>query len=117
MRQILSALVLMGAVVAVPASGFASQAAGEHPAKSSPAKSTAAVGTHSTSGVIKSMTATSLVLERSGKKPGEMTFTLDSSTQRDAAAAVGAEVSVRYRESGKSYVATAITPRQHAAKR
>ena len=73
--------------------------------------SKATAGTHSTTGTVKSVSATALVVARSGKNSGDMTFVLDPSTHREGAIDVGSSVSVRYRESGQSNLATAVTAR------
>ena len=83
------------------------------PAKASPpaAKhaSHRAVPTHATRGVVKSMDASTLVITRTGKMHGEMTFALNPTTHLQGTVAVGTPVSVRYREDVKTYVATAVT--------
>ena len=56
----------------------------------------------------KSVDASSLVITKSGKKGGDMTFKLDSTTQRDGSITTGSPVSVRYRMDGSSMVATAV---------
>jgi uncharacterized protein DUF5666 len=76
-----------------------------------PAKhvSTHAVPTHATKGVVKSIDASTLVITRKSKTGGEMTFALDPATHLQGTVAVGTSVDVRYREDGKTYVATAVT--------
>ena len=71
--------------------------------------STHAVPTHATKGFVKSVDASTLVITRKGKTGGEMTFALNPTTHLQGTVAVGASVDVRYREDGKTYVATAIT--------
>ena len=68
-----------------------------------------AVPTHATRGVVKSMDSSTLVITRSGKMHGDMTFALNSATHLQGTVAVGTPVSVRYREDAKTYVATAVT--------
>jgi hypothetical protein len=102
MRYTLTALMIT-AVMTV--SGVAFAQAGK-PASASAGKSTAA--THSVQGVVKSVDPSSLVITRSGKKGGEMTFKLDPSTQRDGSITTGSPVSIRYRMEGSSMVATAV---------
>jgi hypothetical protein len=80
--------------------------------------STHAVPMHATKGVVKSVDASTLVITRTGKKGGEMTFAMNPDTHSQGTVAVGTPVAVRYREEGKTYVATAITaqqPKQRAA--
>ena len=68
-----------------------------------------AATTHATRGVVKSVDTGSLVIVRTGKKHGEMTFALDPATHLQGTVVVGTPVAVRYREDGKTRVATAIT--------
>ena len=68
----------------------------------------ATAATHSVQGVVKSVDASSLVITRSGKKGGEMSFTLAPSTHQEGQIAAGSTVSVRYRMDGSSMVATAV---------
>ena len=117
MRRMMSAIVavLLGTVAL--SGGSASASPVQAAARPAAAKATATKppsGTHSTVGVVKSVTDTTLVVERSGKKKHEMAFVLESSTQRNGSIDVGAPVSVRYRENGSSHVATAVTARPHA---
>jgi hypothetical protein len=66
---------------------------------------------HATMGVVKSIDATALVITRPGKDGGEMTFSLNPSTQRKGTIDVGSRVSVRYTDDGSTHVANAITAR------
>jgi hypothetical protein len=108
MRSALIAAIVVGMLV-VPTVGFTATPA-PSPAQT-PAKhpSSTNVASHATTGVVKSMDAGALVITRSGKQGGEMTFVLNPSTHKEGAVAVGSTVSVRYREDGKTYIATAIT--------
>ena len=103
MRYTLTALMLAG-VLATSGAAFAQTS---KPAPNAAAKP-AAAATHSVQGVVKSVDASSLVISKSGKKGGEMTFKLDSTTQRDGSITTGQPVSVRYRMDGSSMVATAV---------
>ena len=69
--------------------------------------STHAAPTHATKGVVKSVDANTLVITHKGKT--DMTFALNPATHLQGTVAVGTSVDVRYREDGKTYVATAIT--------
>ena len=69
--------------------------------------STHAAPTHATKGVVKSVDANTLVITHKGKT--DMTFALNPATHLQGSVAVGASVDVRYREDGKTYVATAVT--------
>src|SRR5262245_2588091 len=102
MRYTLTALMLAG----VLASGVAFAQTAQ-PAPNAAAKP-AAAATHSVQGVVKSVDASSLVITKSGKKGGDMTFKLDTTTQRDGSITTGTPVSVRYRMDGSSMVATAV---------
>jgi hypothetical protein len=106
MKRIAMAL-LVGAMAAVPAAGFAAPAAkAQTTAAKHPAKATAPG--HATTGVVKSIDEKTLVITRPGKKEHEMTFALNPSTQREGTVAVGSTVSVRYQEEGKTHVASAL---------
>jgi hypothetical protein len=113
-------LILAGALIAAPMAASAGQATkAPAPATKSqtpppskattPAKPTKAAATHATTGTVKSLDATTLVITRPGKRGGDMTFMLNASTQRDGSVAVGTPVSVRYQMEGKDNVALAIT--------
>ncbi len=71
--------------------------------------STHAAPTHATKGVVKSVDANTLVISHKGKTGADMTFALNPATHLQGTVAVGASVDVRYREDGKTYVATAVT--------
>jgi hypothetical protein len=120
MRNILTTAILAAALFAAPAIGFASQAGSStakpsssssgKPAASSSAKpaAKATIANHSTTGTVKSVDASSLVITHAGKKAEDMTFTVNSSTQKEGDVAVGAPVSVRYHDEGGAHVAAAI---------
>jgi hypothetical protein len=98
--------VFIAAVLSIiPAAGFAMTQTTQAPAKHS---TTHATATHATRGVVKSMEGSTLVITRSGGNHEEMTFEMNASTHREGAIAAGAPVSVRYREDGKTNVATAV---------
>jgi hypothetical protein len=102
MRYTLTALLFAG-VVAISTAAIAQTA---KPA--SAAAKPAAAATHSVQGVVKSVDTSSLVITRSGKKGGEMSFKLDPATHQEGSIAAGSTVSVRYRMDGSSMVATAV---------
>jgi Cu/Ag efflux protein CusF len=119
MRKPITTLLLMSALSAVPVVGFAATAGKAQTSPVAKHASANAVATHATRGIVKSVDAQTLVVTRTGKKHGEITFVLNPSTHREGTLAVGAPVSVRYRQDGKTYVATAISvhqPRQQAAR-
>jgi hypothetical protein len=106
-KHIITAL-FVGALSAFPVAGFAAtqtaaqtSAAGKHASKP-------VAATHSTRGVVKSLDDKMLVITRTGGNHAEMTFALNASTHRDGTISAGSAVSVRYREEGKTKVATAI---------
>jgi hypothetical protein len=106
MRQFMTALAL---VTACSVGSVAAQSAPAKPksmATKAAAKST--VATHSTTGTVKSIDSNMLVISKPGKK-GDMTFTVNGSTQKEGTVGVGSNVTVRYQTEGKSMVATAIS--------
>lgn len=122
MRNLFTTAMLVGALTAVPVIGFAAtpartQSAAKQPQSAAKRSSNAAVPSHATTGVVKSVDATTLVITRSGKKASEMTFVLSPSTHREGTVEIGSPVSVRYRAEGQTNVAMAITaqhPKQQA---
>lgn len=74
----------------------------------------AAKSDHATSGTVKSITDSSLVLAKPGPWHREMTFQLDPAVHKEGSVAVGSRVSIRYRDDGARHVATAITARKAA---
>ena len=116
MHKMMNAAALAAALSVAPVIAFA--AAQTTPPAASSAKHPAAkpaVATKSTSGVVKSMDATTLVITHQGKKAVEETFTLDPSTQKEGNVQVGATVSVHYKTEGKTKMATAIMAQQPKA--
>jgi hypothetical protein len=101
MPNLIATAFLVGAFTSAPVVSFGATPAGSGKA-----------ATHATTGVVKSLNDTTLVISRPGKKGGDMTFALDSSTAREGTLAVGSPVSVRYHDQGKTKVATAITAQQ-----
>ena len=79
-------------------------------------KSTTKVSTpasHATTGVVKSIDDTTLVITKHGKKESNpMTFVIDPSTQREGSIQIGSPVSVRYHADGKKLIASAIAIQQ-----
>ena len=107
MRNAMKAAALV-AMFAVPGAVFASQAAPKKPAaaKSAASETKAAVSHHTTSGVVKSVTDSSLVITKGGK---DQTFTVNASTEKKGPVEAGSHVAVHYTMDGKTMVATAIT--------
>jgi hypothetical protein len=111
MRKYVTTALLVSALAGAPVVGLSAAPAGaQTPAGAKRASTKAA--THATRGVVKSVDASTLVITRSGKGQGEMSFTMEPSTHREGEVAVGAPVSVRYREEGKTYIATAVSVQQ-----
>jgi hypothetical protein len=106
MKKQIAAVLMIGAMSLAPAAAFAAPVA----QKAAPAKTAAraSVPTHATRGTVKSIDDAQLVIARSGKNHADMTFAVNGSTQREGTIAAGSAVSVRYREDGKTNVATAI---------
>ena len=102
-RQRLIAAPLILAVTPAPIRALAAQ---PQSSQTSDARSWT-LGTHATRGIVVTIDASTLVITRPGKR-GIMTFSLTSSTHREGVIAVDSAVSVRYREDGKTHVATAI---------
>ena len=118
MRKYIATAALAAAVIAMPIVGFATtrQAAPAAAKKEATSSASKAAPTHATKGVVKSVDDSSLIISRHGKKPEDMTFTLNANTHKEGAVAVGAPVSVRYQESGKTYIATAVSVEQAKTK-
>lgn len=107
MGKLMTAAVIAGALSVTPIAFASTQTAQPAPAKNTASKS--AVATKSTSGVVKSMDDTTLVISKPGKKgAADETFTLNPSTQKEGNVQVGSTVSVHYKTEGQSKVATAI---------
>lgn len=105
MRPIPAALVI-AACIAAPAAGLA-QSAPPDPSRESRGDTPAPDTLHATQGVVKSIDDTTLVVSRPHDR-GDITFVLSTATHRAGTIAVGSTVSVRYRDEGKSHLATAI---------
>ncbi len=103
-RRKLSVVPLTLALVVAPSQARAAQP--QSPQATDGGSGGPALGTHATRGIVLSIDANTMVIAR-GKR-GPMTFSLTSSTHREGVIAVDSAVSVRYREDGKSHVATAI---------
>jgi hypothetical protein len=117
MRKVTTVAVLIGALAALPAYGFAqaSPTLAKQSTQKPAAASTKPAASHSTNGVVKSVDATTLVISKSGKAAEDMTFMLDPSTTKAGTIEPGANVSVRYHTDGKMNMATAVTAKPAAA--
>ena len=110
MRKVLIMFALAAALAVSGAAQAAQATAKKDATTAKPATAKpAAAASHSVKGTVKSMDASTLVITKSGKAGGDMTFTLNADTKKDGAPAVGSPVSVRYRTEGTSNVATAVT--------
>jgi len=109
MRHTLTAVMLAG-VLAASTAAFAAPTRQSNGAQATKSTAKTATASHAVRGVVQSMDDTSLVIARSDKKAGNLSFVLDPSTVHEGAIAVGSTVSVRYRTDGKTLVATAVTP-------
>jgi hypothetical protein len=101
MRTFLKAAAIV-AMIAVPTVGFAQAKKSTAAHEKAPAK----VATHTTAGVVKSSSDSSLVITKGGK---DETFVVNSSTQKQGTIDAGSHVSVHYTMDGKTMVATAIS--------
>jgi hypothetical protein len=73
-------------------------------------KAIAPLPTHAVRGVVKSISAFYVVvITGSGKKAREMSFVLGPTTEMDGEITIGTPVSVRYRQEGRTLVATAMS--------
>jgi hypothetical protein len=110
-----TAAIVLGAILAVPMAGFGAPAAvpgqtgATAPKSLKPAKSTTSAASHSARGVVKSVDANTLVIER-GKKKKDMTFVLDPTTHRAGDINVGSTVSVRYKNDASKLMALDVQP-------
>ena len=109
MRKVLTTFALVAALAVAGAAQAAQATAKKDAAKPAGTAKPAAAASHSVKGTVKSMDASTLVITKSGKAGGDMTFTVNADTKKDGAPAVGSAVSVRYRTEGSTNVATAVT--------
>jgi hypothetical protein len=111
MKHLRTAAIVLGALLTITAVGFASSQATGTTAKAatSSAKKAATPATHATSGVVKSIDDSKLVITKSAGKGPETIFMVNASTQKEGAVAVGSMVDVRYHTEGKQKVATAVS--------
>lgn len=104
MPKFLAAVLVLGVVVADQITGSAQTA---QPSEMSTAALAQTGEVHATRGVVKAIDEASLIVSRPRNR-GDITFKLDPRTHRDGKIVVGSTVSVRYRDDGKTHVATAI---------
>lgn len=111
MRITRNILTFVGALLLVPALAFAAVHTPAQTPKAA-AKAAAKAATHSTSGIVQSQTATSLVIAKNAKAAKAAkteTFVLNATTVTKGDVVVGARVGVRYVAEGGQNVATAVT--------
>jgi hypothetical protein len=116
MKKTRAAAVLVAWLMAAGLSGpvMAGQAQAAKGAASRPrsaaSASSGAVATHATTGVVKTVTQTTMVVvRRVGGKRTESSFVLTPATQRAGHIAAGVTVDIRYRTDGRQKIATAVT--------
>jgi hypothetical protein len=113
MRNLMKAAIVVVAL-AFPAAAFAQAGATAAPAKKSAAASTKkekapAVASHTTSGTVKSLSDTSLVISKgTGKAAKDETFTVNASTKKTGDVKEGAKVTVAYTTDAGTMTATSI---------
>jgi len=108
MRQPVTAIVSL-AIAAVLTARVSASPGTSVPADSAVSSKWSAMPTHAIRGIVKSMSATALVIVPSRRNTNEMTFVLDPSTHREGQVTVGATVSVRYRFRNQTLLATAVS--------
>ena len=68
------------------------------------------VATHATTGIVKMVSATALVItRRTAGKRTDTSFVLTPTTQKEGTLAAGSTVEIRYRTEGKQRIATAVS--------
>jgi hypothetical protein len=121
MRNFIKAASFAAVLALVPAVGFAQATATKPTTATKKAATKADAGTkktavsaHTTTGTVKSVSDSSLVISKGGK---DQTFVVNSTTDKKGAVETGAHVSVHYTMDGTNMVATAITasPAKHSA--
>jgi hypothetical protein len=110
MRQMRTAAIVLGAILAVPVIGHAAPGTARSQAKTATAKGVTSARIHSVRGVVKSVDPTTLVIERGGKKKKDMTFAMDAATHRNGEINVGSTVAVRYKTEASKVMALSVQP-------
>jgi hypothetical protein len=103
------AALVVGALITVSAAGFAAQTPAAKTSTKKAAAAAPAPAVHATSGVVKSIDDSKLVITKTAGKGPETSFTVNGSTQKDGTIAAGSKVDVRYTNEGKTKVATAVS--------
>lgn len=108
MGQPVKAIVSL-AIAAVLTVGVSASPGASAPGDGAVSRRWQAMPTHAIRGVVKSMSATALVIVPSRRNTNEMAFVLSPSTHREGQMTVGATVSVRYRIQDQAFLATAVS--------
>lgn len=121
MTRTQTATIILGVILTMPIAGIASSqssasplkpAATTTPVKGAPRTSTSTTAArHAVHGVVKSIDANRLVIaepQRGKRAAKDVTFMLDSATERQGTVAVGEKVTVRYRTARGANHAAAI---------
>jgi hypothetical protein len=108
MRNLRAAAIVIGLLTTLPAASLAAPATSQFKS-ASPAGTGANSAVHATKGVVKFVDTNKLVITRSPQNGREMTFVLNSATERVGNVRVGSTVDIRYRTEAKQAVATAVT--------
>jgi len=97
---------VLAVALSVPMAAFAAQAPAK---KSSAAHKEHAVASHTTSGTVKSISDTSLVITKgAGKNAKDETFVVNASTKKEGDVATGSKATVAYTTEGTTMTATSI---------
>ena len=112
MRNLMKAAIVVAAL-AFPAAAFAQAGATAAPAQKKSAatsvKKAPAVASHTTSGTVKSVSDSSLVISKgTGKNAKDESFTVNASTKKTGDVKEGAKVTVAYTTEGGAMTATSI---------
>jgi len=116
-KSVIGAMVAL-CVAAGPAIAFAQSTSASSKAATKaaePAKKAATPAVHSTTGVVKSIDSSMLVITKVAGKGPETSFVVNAATQRMGNLVPGAAVDVRYHAEGKDKIATAVTVQQPKA--
>ena len=109
MRMTKGTLAFVGALLLVPALAVAGVQSGTAKTATKAPKTEVTAATHSTSGIVRSVDAASLVIAKSAKATKTQTFVLNASTVKTGDLAAGTRVEVRFRKDGGQNIATAVT--------
>ena len=110
MKKMKTASIAMGALLILPTLSVAATrtVTAQPTAVTTSYTSTTKVPTHATRGVVKTIDATTLVIERSPQSEGKIRLALNPSTEGLKDVKVGSTVVVRYRMEAHQRIATAV---------